>query len=144
MHLSGTSAVIYCASGSFYLSTYRGSFGDIVFFPDERLRGRILGSNGNWGVNSDTPDAKLSINGGIHVGGDSDPGDNNLLVDGTAEITGAFGCNTKTPQTAYASGGALAAYATGGFGLDSDAHMQALFDLVVAMRAALVANGIMS
>lgn len=43
-----------------------------------------------------------------------------------------------------ASGGALAGYVTGAFGLDSDAHMHALFDLVVAMRTALLANGIMS
>jgi len=39
--------------------------------------------------------------------------------------------------------GTLASYATGGFGLDTDAKMQALFDLVVAMRLALVNVGIM-
>jgi hypothetical protein len=38
----------------------------------------------------------------------------------------------------------LAAYVTGAFGLDSDAHMSALHALVVKIRAALVANGIMS
>lgn len=101
-------------------------------------------SNGATGIGTQTPAARLAINGGLHVGGDSDPGDNNLLVDGTATITGAFGCNGAAAQTAYASGGALAAYATGAFGLDSDANMQALYNLVVAMRAALVANGIMS
>ena len=42
----------------------------------------ILG-NGNVGINTAIPAAKLSINGGLHVGGNSDPGDNNLLVDGT-------------------------------------------------------------
>lgn len=57
---------------------------------------------------------------------------------------GAFGCNTKAAQTAYASGGALAAYGAGANGLDSGANMAALHALVVAMRAALVANGIMS
>jgi hypothetical protein len=62
----------------------------------------------------------------------------------TATITGGFGCNTKTAQTAYASGGALAAYGTGAFGLDSGANMSALHAMVVSMRAALVANGIMS
>lgn len=59
-------------------------------------------------------------------------------------VTGPFGCNAATPQTPVASGGALAAYVTGAFGLDSNAHMQSLFNLVVSMRAALVANGIMS
>ena len=62
----------------------------------------------------------------------------------SVKINAAFGCNSATPQTAYASGGALAAYSTGAFGLDSDAHMQAMYNLVAAMRAALVANGIMS
>lgn len=62
----------------------------------------------------------------------------------TVTAVGGFGCNTKTPQTAAASGGALAAYGTGAFGLDSGENMAALHALVVAIRAALVANGIMS
>ena len=51
----------------------------------------------------------------------------------------------KTPiiQPAGATQVAPAAYATGAFGLDSDAHMQALYDLVVAMRTALVNSGLM-
>jgi hypothetical protein len=59
-------------------------------------------------------------------------------------VVGAFGCNGTAAQTAYASGGALAAYVTGAFGLDTNAHMLALYNLVVAIRAALVANGILS
>ncbi len=46
--------------------------------------------NGNVGINTTTPISKLSINGGLHVGGDSDAGDNNLLVDGT------IGCGAIT------------------------------------------------
>lgn len=68
----------------------------------------------------------------------------NTLVAGTLTVTGAFGCNGQAAQTAYASGGALAAYGTGAFGLDSDANMSALHALIVAIRAALVADGIMS
>lgn len=59
-------------------------------------------------------------------------------------VADGFGCNTKAAQTAYASGGALAAYVDGTHGLDTAAHMQGLFNLVVNIRAALVANGIMS
>jgi hypothetical protein len=60
-------------------------------------------------------------------------------------VTDGFCCNgISAPQAAYASGGALSAYATGAFGLDSDAHMSALHAMVVSIRAALVANGIMS
>lgn len=62
----------------------------------------------------------------------------------TLVVTGAFGCNTKTAQTAYASGGALAAYGAGANGFDSGANASALHALVVSIRAALVANGIMS
>ena len=67
-----------------------------------------------------------------------------LDITGNLRCSTGFGCNGTTPQTAYASGGALAAYATGAFGLNSDANMAALHALVVKMRAALVANGIMS
>lgn len=59
-------------------------------------------------------------------------------------IAGAFGCNGASAQTAYASGGALNAYTAGAYGLGSNADMNALYVLVVNMRAALVANGIMS
>jgi hypothetical protein len=41
--------------------------------------------------------ASLTINGGLHVGGTSDPGDNNLLVDGTVESLGAFICTKANP-----------------------------------------------
>jgi hypothetical protein len=57
---------------------------------------------------------------------------------------GAFACNNASPQTPAASGGALNAYSDGTHGLDTLANMQALYTLVVNMRAALVANGIMS
>jgi len=67
-----------------------------------------------------------------------------LYTGNSLQVLTGFGCNGATAQTAYASGGALAAYVTGAFGLDSAAHMQALYNLVVAIRAALVADGIMS
>lgn len=59
-------------------------------------------------------------------------------------VTGGFGCNTKGAQAAYASGGALNAYAAGANGLSAGADMSALVTLVTNIRAALVANGIMS
>lgn len=40
------------------------------------------------GVGTHTPEAKLAVNGGVHVGGDSDPGDDNLLVDGRIGVGG--------------------------------------------------------
>ena len=52
----------------------------------ERIR--VKRSNGNVGIGTSAPGAKLSINGGLHVGGDSDPGNDNLLVDGDIAISG--------------------------------------------------------
>lgn len=49
---------------------------------------------------------------------------------------------TPVVQPSGATQAAPAAYATGVFGLDSNANMQALYDLVVAMRTALVNTGI--
>jgi hypothetical protein len=54
-----------------------------------------------------------------------------------------FGCNGATPQTAYASGGAVVPGA-GAYGFDSAVHAAALATLVTNIRLALVANGIMS
>lgn len=46
----------------------------------------FVSSNSNIGIGTTTPSSKLSVNGGVHVGGDSDAGDNNLLVDGVASV----------------------------------------------------------
>jgi len=54
----------------------------------------------------------------------------------------AFWGATPVVQPADAAQVAPAAYVTGAFGLNSDANMQALFDLVVEMRTALVNTGI--
>lgn len=67
-----------------------------------------------------------------------------VTASSTVTVAGGFGCNTKAAQTAFASGGALNAYGAGVNGLDSGANMSALHALVVNIRAALVANGIMS
>ena len=63
---------------------------------------------------------------------------------GALTTQGGFACNGLGAQTAYASGSALAGYGAGANGLDSGGAMSALHALVVSMRAALVANGIMS
>jgi hypothetical protein len=67
--------------------------------PSERMR---ITSDGNVGIGTTTPLSKLSINGGLHVGGDSDAGDNNILADGT--ITGTQFIGSGTGLTGTASG----------------------------------------
>jgi hypothetical protein len=54
-----------------------------------------------------------------------------------------FGCNSATPQAAYASGGAVSPGA-GSYGASSAANFAALATLVANIRTALVNNGIMS
>jgi hypothetical protein len=55
----------------------------------------------------------------------------------------AFWGATPIVQPSGAAQAAPAAYVTGAYGLDSNAHMQALYDLVVAMRTVLVNTGLM-
>ena len=57
---------------------------------------------GNVGIGTRSPAAKLAVNGGVHVGGDSDPGDNNLLVDGYSAI--AVGGNVASGTTITPTG----------------------------------------
>jgi len=66
-----------------------------------------------------------------------------LYLAGKATVGGAFGCNTKAAQTAFASGGAVVPGA-GAFGASSAALFANFVTLVTNIRLALVANGIMS
>jgi hypothetical protein len=88
----------------------------------------------------------------VTVGGGITLGDGDNLVLGTTTgtkigtaVAQKLGFWNATPvvQPASADQAAPAAYATGAFGLDSDANMEAFYDLVVSMRTALVAAGIM-
>jgi hypothetical protein len=58
--------------------------GPLLNFDDTNNYLEITGAN--VGIGSTAPLSKLAINGGLHVGGDSDAGDNNLLVDGRGTI----------------------------------------------------------
>jgi hypothetical protein len=69
-----------------------------------------------------------------------------INVIGTGTFSTGFGCNGKTAQTAYSSGGAAGGTPTlaTGYGFVSAAEMNAFTALVANIRLALVANGIMS
>ena len=76
--------------------------------------------NGKVGINTTTPVSQLSINGGLHVGGDSDAGDNNLLVDGTLSSgvitqSGTTLANTYQPLDAGLNSLAGLTYAAASF-----------------------------
>lgn len=66
----------------------------------ERFR---VTSAGNFGIGSTAPLAKLAINGGLHVGGDSDPGDNNVTVDGLTTTATLVVSTSSTHSYATAS-----------------------------------------
>lgn len=69
-------------------------------------------ANNNVGIGTTSPSAKLAINGGLHVGGDSDPGDNNALIDGTLGVTGTIKPGGYTVGTLPAAAAGEIAYVT--------------------------------
>ncbi len=83
--------------------------------------------------------------GGVRIGAVTAP-TYTLDITGNLQCSTGFGCNAKTPQTAYVSGGAASAGGTGATegAYDTAAHRDGLITLVNNIRAALVANGIMS
>jgi len=97
--ISGSSVLLFYENNTAKsISTYDSGVGfRISTYPDEPIYFQTnrngTGSidmaidNKNLGIGTTTPLSKLSINGGLHVGGDSDAGDNNLLVDGTGTIS---------------------------------------------------------
>ncbi len=64
----------------------------------------VINDDGNVGIGTASPDAKLAVNGGVHIGGNSDPGDNNLLVDGKARFGSAVRQMIDLYSTAYGIG----------------------------------------
>src|SRR5271165_4501127 len=81
----GTSAT---DTGNYFSFGGNGTFGvDAPGVPNGRF---VIDNSGKVGIGTSSPGAKLSIKGGLHVGGESDPGDTNLLVDGKATIVGGL------------------------------------------------------
>lgn len=64
-----------------YITFKTTTSGGTSFTEKMRIKG-----DGNVGIGTTTPLAKLAINGGVNVGADSDPGDNNLDVAGTLKV----------------------------------------------------------
>jgi len=76
-HVSGESPTNVCLD---YYEDLRFRSG--VASATERVR---FTTEGYVGILTSTPLGALCINGGVHIGGDSDAGDNNLFIDGTAQ-----------------------------------------------------------
>lgn len=91
-NVSGALFGVARANNGFAFSTNKMTIGTVgaydLTFGTNLTANVTIKSGGNVGIGTTTPSAKLAINGGLHVGGDSDPGDNNILVDGNVEIDG--------------------------------------------------------
>jgi hypothetical protein len=84
----------------------------------------------------------LDVTGAITSPGITAPSEGTVIGGGATQKLGFWGA-APIVQPAGAGQKAPAAYATGAYGLNSNANMQALYDLVVSMRSALVSAGIM-
>jgi hypothetical protein len=71
---------------------------DGLILCEDSGNGIFVKDGGNIGIGTIVPSAKLAINGGLHIGGDSDPGDDNLSVDGNI-TTGIRKVTTTTLMT---------------------------------------------
>jgi hypothetical protein len=87
-------------------------------------------SGGCVGIGFATPLSVLSINGGLHVGGESDAGDNNLIVDGTSLITGVATFGNDLGTASFASG-----FAGSGWKMDLDTDYTLTVDNLVVRKA---------
>jgi len=85
-----TADMIICGTGKSGTGTSKPIMFASRFLEDHiQNDGQLyLSTGGQVGINTKNPSAKLAINGGLAVGEDSDPGDNNLKVVGNAEIDG--------------------------------------------------------
>jgi hypothetical protein len=95
--ITGSGDIIITSSGAgINLNTHSDAGDDLAVNTSALV---IEGNTGNVGLGTTTPLSTLSINGGLHVGGDSDAGDNNLLVDGTIAGSNLSGTNTGDVDT---------------------------------------------
>ena len=83
--------------------TGSGGTADSMHFRTASALRMSINSSGYVGIGTTSPLAELSINGGAHVGGDSDPGDNNLTVDGLTTTDTLTITTTSTHSYATAS-----------------------------------------
>lgn len=104
------------------------------------VKGDLVVDGANSSGGSQTFNADVTFADGVDLIVDTTTG--TIIATAVSQKLGFWGA-APVIQPADAAQVAPSAYATGAFGLDSDANMQALFDLIVEIRTALVATGIM-
>ncbi len=76
----------------------------------------VVRATGEVGIGTSTAAAKLAINGGLHVGGDSDPGNDNLLADGWVRTSSSFSAAGGFAALPPTDAGLVYLYRTSGAG----------------------------
>jgi hypothetical protein len=105
--------------------------------------GTVNGSPGTYGTGTNVASVQVNAKGLTLVA-------SNVPITGAPgpfTAVGAFGCNTKSAQSAYASGGSVVttgATNAAPYGYTTAAQANAIVTLLNNIQAALVANGIMS
>ncbi len=92
------------ASYNSRIRMYNAGDAAVAIYLDTDPSGASYFNAGNVGIGTTAPLSKLSINGGLHVGGDSDAGDNNLLVDGTVNAVTGYKYNGTATSGNYLRG----------------------------------------
>jgi hypothetical protein len=99
----GLTANSSCSNG-LYIRTTANSPIDFYTYAAYLSPTMRLSGAGNLMLGFESGLSKLSINGGLHVGGESDAGDNNLIVDGTALFSGVATFSADLGTSAFTSG----------------------------------------
>ena len=153
---AGTSALASTADLTWVAATKTlgvglSSGGHVIFYGDLIVQGyggtnfSVSDTNATTGGKSTFSHSGTTFNMNQYNAGGTYIGTPMQITNGTGVKFAAFSCNGKTPQTAYASGGAAGGTATsGGYGFVSAAEMNAFVTLLTNVRLALVANGVMS
>lgn len=109
----------------------------------------VNANTGPWGTGTQVATITLDGKGRATAASNTDitgsPGA--FTAGGSITATGAFGCNSKTAQTAAASGAAVATTAATNaapFGYTTAAQADRIVALLNTIQAALIANGILS
>ena len=143
--LVGASGGVYAPASTLPVAAFPALSGDISTPAGSTTTtlATVLGSPGTYGTGTTVPAVTVNAK-GLVTGAAAQ---NITGSPGSFTAVGAFGCNSKAAQTSAASGGAVVATASTNvapWGYSTQAQADAIVTLVNNIRAALVANGIMS
>jgi len=129
---AGDVGVLYIATDTFEYLYWTGTAWASVLVAIDTPTFFVDATNHLVGIGTASPGAKLSINGGLHVGGTSDPGDNNAVVDGTLQVAGQTTLATTLTGLAYLTSGVV--------GVSTDYYTKTEADQAIAAALATLSH----